>query len=228
MSGFNSMFFSSAVTIFAFLFGCAVQRRFKSPLLNPMIFGIFISIGAISFLKIDYAEYAKDTAFISFLLTPATVCLALPLYEQFELLKKNWLPVLAAIISGVLANGIFIFAAALLFKLGRYDYVSLLPKSITTPIGIAVSSQLSACVPLTVAGICVTGITGNMFGKEFCKLCGINNPIAKGVAMGTASHVIGTAKAMEMGEVEGAFSSLSLIVTGIISVGAINLFAKLM
>ena len=125
-------------------------------------------------------------------------------------------------------NGIFIFAAALLFKLGRYDYVSLLPKSITTPIGIAVSSQLSACVPLTVAGICVTGIAGNMFGKEFCKLCGINNPIAKGVAMGTASHVIGTAKAMEMGEVEGAFSSLSLIVTGIVSVGAINLFAKLM
>ena len=225
---FDTVFFASFVTLFAFLFGCAVKRRFKSPLLNPMIFGIFISIGAITLLKIDYAEYAKDTKFISVLLTPATACLAVPLYEQFELLKRNLTAVLSAIAAGVLTNGIFIFAAAVLFKLGHYDYVSLLPKSITTAIGIAVSEQAGGCVPLTVAAICVTGISGNMFGEEFCKLCGINNRIAKGVAIGTASHVIGTSKAMEMGEVEGAFSSLSLIVTGIISVFAINIFTKLL
>lgn len=228
MTELNSVFLASTITIFAFLFGCIVKKRFKSPLLNPMIFGIFISIGAIVLLKMDYREYAQGTRCISFLLTPATVCLAIPLYEQFELLKKNISAVLTGIISGVIANGLFILLCAVLFKLGHNDYVSLLPKSITTAIGIVMSEQLSGCVPLTVAGICITGITGNMFGEEFCRFCKINNPIAKGVAMGTASHVIGTSKAMEMGEVEGAFSSLSLIVTGIISVGAITLFAKIL
>ena len=228
MNEHNFVFLASTITIFAYLFGCAVKKRFKSPLLNPMIFGIFISIAAILCLKIDYKTYAQGTRCISFLLTPATVCLAIPLYEQFELLKKNISAVLTGIISGVLANGLFILACAIVFKLGHFDYVSLLPKSITTAIGIVMSEQLSGCIPLTVAGICITGITGNMFGEEFCRLCKIKSPIAKGVAIGTASHVIGTSKAMEMGEVEGAFSSLSLIVTGIISVWAISIFAKML
>jgi len=226
MGSLQSLFIGSLITLSAYFFGVAVQKRFKSPLCNPMLFGIGLTIAALCLLKIDYKQYAKTTQIISYFLTPATVCLAIPLYEQFELLKKNAVAVLGGIIAGVFANCLFILACAYLFKLTHYEYISLLPKSITTAIGIVMSDQLSGLIPLTVAAICVTGITGNMFAESFCRICKITDPVAKGIAIGTGSHVIGTAKAMQMGRVEGAFSSLSLIVTGILSVGVITLFAR--
>jgi len=228
MTDINSVFLASVITLSAYFVGVAAAKRWKTPLCNPMLFGIGLTIAAMLVLKMDYRQYTSGARVITYFLTPATVCLAIPLYEQFELMKKNAAAVMCGIVAGVIANCSFILLCAWLFKLTHYDYVSLLPKSITTAIGIVVSEQLAGCIPLTVAGICVTGITGNMFGESFCRICGITEPIAKGIAIGTGSHVIGTAKAMQMGRVEGAFSSLSLIVTGILSVGAITLFAQLL
>lgn len=228
MSEFDSLFAGSVITLLAYFLGVAVQKRLKSPLCNPMLFGIVLTMAGLALLKIDYRQYAASTHVITHFLTPAMVCMAIPLYEQFELLKKNAAAVMGGIIAGVFANCAFILACAYLFSLTHYDYVSLLPKSITTAIGIVMSDQLAGCIPLTVASICITGITGNMFAESFCHICKITDPIAKGVAIGTGSHVIGTAKAMQMGRVEGAFSSLSLIITGILSVGVISLFARLL
>ena len=134
----------------------------------------------------------------------------------------------AGIVSGVLASLCSIFLLALVFRIDYASYVTLLPKSITTAIGMGVSEELGGYVPITVAVIIITGVIGNMFAETVCKMFKINDPIAKGIAIGTSSHAIGTAKAMEMGEVEGAMSSLSIVVSGVLTVICANLFAQLM
>ena len=152
--------------------------------------------------------------------------LAVPLYEQLELLKQNYKAVLAGIVSGVLTSLTCVLAMAALLNLDHAAYVTLLPKSITTAIGMSISEELGGYVPITVAVILVTGILGNMFAEAICKLFKIQEPIAKGIAIGSASHAIGTAKAMELGDIEGAMSSLSIVVSGILTVLGANLFAS--
>lgn len=159
-------------------------------------------------------------------MTPATICLAVPLYEQFELLRKNYRAVLAGIFSGVLTSLCSILILAKLFRLDHASYVTLLPKSITTAIGMGVSGELGGYVPITVAVIIVTGVIGNMFAETICRVFRIRDPIAKGIAIGTSSHAVGTAKAMEMGDVEGAMSSLSIVVSGILTVIFANIFSQ--
>ena len=192
-----------------------------------MIFGIFISIGAISFLKIDYAEYAKDTAFISFLLTPATVCLAVPLYEQLELLKKNFWAIILGIFAGALTSAVSIFVLCFVLKLPKEMLATLLPKTVTTAIGMGVSAELGGYVTITVATIVVTGILGNVLADVFFRLFKITNPIAQGIALGTSAHAMGTAKAHELGQIQGAMSGLSIVITGIFTVILAPLFAGL-
>ena len=165
---------------------------------------------------------------MSWLLTPATVCLAIPLYEQLELLKKNWAAVAAGIVSGVLTSLATVFVLALLFGLNHQEYVTLLPKSITTAIGMGVSEELGGYVTITVAVIVITGVLGNILGELVCRIFGIKEPIAKGLALGTSAHAIGTAKAMELGEIEGAMSSLSIAVAGVITVVGASIFANLL
>ena len=148
-------------------------------------------------------------------MTPATVCLAIPLYEQWQLLKKNWKAVMFGILAGTLTSGVTVFMLAKFMSLSHTEYVTLLPKSITTAIGMGLSEELGGYVTITVAVIVVTGVVGNMFGELVCKLFRITHPIAKGLAFGSSSHAIGTAKAMELGEIEGAMSSLAIAVTGI-------------
>ena len=160
------------------------------------------------------------------MLTPATVCLAIPLYEQIELLKHNVKAIMAGIISGVLTSLISVFAMAAVFGFSHEEYVTLLPKSITTAIGMGVSDELGGIVTITVAVIIVTGIFGNVIGEHVCRLFRIEEPVAKGIAMGSASHAIGTAKAMEMGEIEGAMSSLSIAVAGLLTVVGASVFAQ--
>lgn len=161
-------------------------------------------------------------------MTPATVCLAIPLYEQLELLKKNWAAVAAGIVSGVLTSLATVFVLALLFGLNHQEYVTLLPKSITTAIGMGVSEELGGYVTITVAVIVITGVLGNILGELVCRIFGIKEPIAKGLALGTSAHAIGTAKAMELGEIEGAMSSLSIAVAGVITVVGASIFANLL
>ena len=162
------------------------------------------------------------------MLTPATICLAVPLYEQIGLLKKNYKAIIIGIIAGVLTSLTSVLLLVLLFRLEYASYVTLLPKSITTAIGMGVSEELGGYVPITVAVIIVTGVIGNMLAETVCKVFKINDPVAKGIAIGSSSHAIGTAKAMEMGDVEGAMSSLSIVVSGILTVIGANIFAGFM
>lgn len=159
------------------------------------------------------------------MLTPATVCLAVPLYQKLELLKQNWKAILAGILSGVLTALVCVLAMSVMFGLSHQEYVTFLPKSITTAIGMGVSEELGGSVTLTVAVIIISGVLGNVFAPAVCRLFRIKEPIAKGIAIGSASHAIGTAKAMEMGEVEGAMSSLSIAVSGLLTVIGASIFA---
>ena len=163
--------------------------------------------------------------FISWFLTPATVCLAIPLYEQWQLLKDNFKAVLFGIVSGVIASLATVFVLAKFMGLTHEEYVTLLPKSITTAIGMGVSDELGGYVTITVAVIIITGVLGNIFGELICRLFRITEPISKGLAIGSASHAIGTAKAMELGEVEGAMSSLAIAVAGVLTVIGATIFS---
>ena len=152
---------------------------------------------------------------------------SVPLYEQLTLLKKNFKAVAAGILSGTVASLGSVYLLARLFQLNHEQYVTLLPKSITTAIGMGVSQELGGVVTITVAVIIITGILGNVIAEGICRLFRIQEPIAKGLALGTASHAIGTAKAMEMGPVEGAMSSLAIAVAGLLTVLGASVFAGL-
>lgn len=221
----EAVYFGVFLTLFSYQIGLAVKKKFKSGLFNPLLISIILVMGILSVLKIDYATYYEGARYISYLLTPATICLAVPLYEQFELLKRNYKAVLLGITSGVLTSLCCVLVLAMLFQMNHTDYVTLLPKSITTAIGMVVSEELGGHVAVTVAVIIITGVLGNMIAETVCRVFKITEPIAKGIAIGTASHAIGTSKAMEIGEVEGAMSSLSIVVAGIMTVVAANVFA---
>ena len=174
---------------------------------------------------ISYDDYNQGAQYLSYLLTPATVCLAVPLYQQLNLLKKNLKAVAAGILSGVLTSILSVLGLSYLFGLSHDMYVTLLPKSITTAIGMGVSEELGGIVTITVAVIIITGVLGNMIADVVYRVFRIKEPVAKGLALGTASHAIGTAKAMEMGPVEGAMSSLAIAVAGLLTVIFASVFA---
>ena len=222
----TSVFFGMFITLLSYGIGAALKKKLRLPVFNPLLVAIILTILFLSLFRVDYEAYNEGAKYISFLLTPATICLAVPLYEQFELLRKNYRAVLAGIFSGVLTSLCSILILARLFRLDHASYVTLLPKSITTAIGMGVSGELGGYVPITVAVIIVTGVIGNMFAETICRVFRIRDPIAKGIAIGTSSHAVGTAKAMEMGDVEGAMSSLSIVVSGILTVFFANIFSQ--
>lgn len=224
----NSVFWGAAISLLAYEFGLLLKKKFKMAIFNPLLIAIFCVIGILAVLGVDYPKYNEGGKYLSYLLTPATVCLAVPLYEQLSLLKKNLKAVAAGIISGVLASLVSVFLLAKMFQLSHEQYVTLLPKSITTAIGMGVSEELGGIVTITVAVIIITGVLGNMIGELVCKIFRIQDPIAKGLALGTSAHAIGTAKAMELGEVEGAMSSLAIAVAGLLTVIAASVFAGFM
>lgn len=224
----NSVFFGAVISLLAYEAGLLLKRKFKLALFNPLLIAILCVMGALSVLGVDYETYNEGGKYISYLLTPATVCLAVPLYRQMELLKKNLKAVALGILSGVLASMGSVFVLAKLFGLSHEEYVTLLPKSITTAIGMGVSEELGGIVTITVAVIIITGVLGNVIADIVCKTAKIQEPVAKGLALGTSAHAIGTAKAMEMGEVEGAMSSLAIAVAGLLTVITASVFAGLM
>lgn len=221
----NSVFFGAFISLAAYEVGLILKKKFKMAVFNPLLIAILCVMGALSLLNVDYEAYNEGGKYISYLLTPATVCLAVPLYEQLTLLRKNLKAVAAGILSGVLTSLVSVFLLAVLFGFNHEQYVTLLPKSITTAIGMGVSEELGGIVTITVAVIIITGVLGNMAAELIYKLCRIHDPIARGLALGTSAHAIGTAKAMELGEVEGAMSSLAIVVAGILTVAAASVFA---
>ena len=221
----NSLFFGAAISLIAYEAGLLLKRKFKMAIFNPLLIAIIAVIAVLCLLHIDYDTYNQSGQYISYLLTPATVCLAVPLYQQMELLKKNLKAVIIGIVSGVLASLVSVLILAKLFSLSHEQYVTLLPKSITTAIGMGVSEGI---VTITVAVIIITGVLGNMIAETVIKLARIEEPIAKGLALGTSAHAIGTAKAMELGEIEGAMSSLAIAVAGLLTVVGASVFAQFM
>lgn len=223
----NSLFFGITLTLGAYIIGVILKKKFIFFIFNPLLIAIAICITLLVISGIEYEKYNSGAQYISFLLTPATVCLAIPLYEQLQLLRKNFIAIFIGIASGVITSGITIFLMSLLFKLGHTQYVTLFPKSITTAIGIGLSQELEGYIAITVAAIMITGLFGNIAGEALCKILHIKHPIAKGIAIGTASHVMGTSKAMEMGNIEGAMSSLSVAVAGCMTVASAIIFENL-
>ena len=221
----NSAYFGVTVSLIGYGAGIMLKKKFKYAFLNPLLISIIFVIGVVMLCGVDYESYENSAQYLSYLLTPATVCLAVPLYQQMTLLKKNLAAVACGILAGVLASLGSVLLLAFLFGLEHDVYVTLLPKSITTAIGMGVSEELGGLVTITVAVIIVTGVIGNVIGEAVCKLFRIYEPIAKGLALGTSSHAIGTAKALEMGEVEGAMSSLALAVARLQTVIGSSVFA---
>lgn len=221
----NSVYFGVAVSLVGYVIGVQLKKKFKLAVLNPLMISIIFVVGVVLLFKLDYPSYKKQAEILNYLLTPATIALAIPLYQQLSLLRKNLLAVICGIISGVFASMSSVLAMSVLFSLSHEDFVTLLPKSITTAIGMGVSEELGGIQTITVAVIIVTGVLGNVIGEGVCKLFRITEPISRGLALGTSAHAIGTAKALEMGEIEGAMSSLSIAVAGLLTVVFASFYA---
>lgn len=221
----NSVYFGVAISLVGYVIGVQLKKKFKLAVLNPLMISIIFVVGVVLLFKLDYPSYKKQAEILNYLLTPATIALAIPLYQQLSLLRKNLLAVICGIISGVFASMSSVLAMSVLFSLSHEDFVTLLPKSITTAIGMGVSEELGGIQTITVAVIIVTGVLGNVIGEGVCKLFRITEPISRGLALGTSAHAIGTAKALEMGEIEGAMSSLSIAVAGLLTVVFASFYA---
>ena len=221
----SSIFFGVFISLGAYGIGLWLRRKTGSALANPLLVSIILVCAFLLLTGTSYETYCEGSQFISYLLTPATVCLAVPLYEQFQLLRRNPRAIMAGIVAGTLASLSSVLLLSLVARVSHESYVTLLPKSIATAIGLGVSEQLGGIVPVTVVSIVITGVLGNVFAEQFLRLIRVHHPIARGIAIGTATHAVGTARAMEMGQIEGAMSVLSTVVAGLLTVILAPLFA---
>ncbi len=230
MNGFlsASSFFGAALSLLAYMIGLRLRERTKWSVCNPLLVSIILTMAALLTLRIDYGVYNISAKYLSWLLTPTTICLAIPLYRKLKLLRDNLFAILGGIVSGVVTSMGSVWLLSLAFGLDHTLYVTLLPKSITTAIGMGVSEELGGVTTITVAVIILTGVLGSIIAPLVCRLCRITDPVARGIAIGTSSHAIGTTKALELGETEGAMSSLSICVAGVITVVFAGLFAGLL
>ena len=223
----DSVFFGVFISVVTYEIGALIKRKWNVAIFNPLLISIALIIVFLILFDVDYDTYDFGAQYLSYFLTPATVALAVPLYEQIEPLKNNWKAIIAGIFSGALTSALCVLILSIVMGLDHKQYVTLLPKSITTAIGMGLSDELGGIVTITVAVIVVTGVIGNMFAEQICKLFHITDPVAKGIAIGSSSHAMGTAKAMEMGEIEGAMSSLSIAVSGLLTVVVSLIFAQI-
>lgn len=223
----DTLFFGMIISLLGYEAGIFLKKKFHSALFNPLLIAVVLVILVLKIFDIQYDTYLEGAKYLSYLLTPSTICLAIPLYRQILLLKNNLKAILIGVTSGVIASMGSVFCLAKLFRFSHEQYVTMLPKSITTAIGMGVSEEMGGIVTITVASIIITGILGNMIAESVCRIFHITEPVAKGLAMGTSSHAIGTARAMEMGEIEGAMSSLAIVVAGLLTVVLISGFASL-
>lgn len=210
--------FGIILTIIAFEIGIFINNKWRNPLLNPILIATVLIIGFLTVTGIEYETYKVGGDYISFFLGPVTVLLAVPLYKQIQSLKRFWFPILAGITVGSATSVICVIVCAKMFSLSKTLMLSLTPKSITIPMGSVFSEQIGGIPSITIVSIVITGITGAVTAPLVCRYFRIKNPVAQGVAIGTASHALGTTKAMEIGEIQGAMSSLSIGVAGVITV----------
>lgn len=224
----SSVFFGVFLCLFSYEIGIFFKNKTKLAIFNPLLISIFLVIGFLLVFRIDIDAFSTSSKYLNYLLTPATVCLAVPLYEKLELLKSNLKAILAGILSGAVTSLSCILVMSLLFNIGREHYITLLPKSITTAIGMGLSEELGGYPTITAAVIVITGVFGNVISPLVYRLFHITDPIAQGIGLGSSSHAAGTAKAMEMGEIQGAMSSLSIAVSGLLTVVLAGIYANFM
>ena len=224
----TSLYFGMAVSVGSYLAASWLKKKTGWAILNPLLISSLMVLAVLSIFRIDYQVYNNGAKYLSYLLTPATVCLAIPLYKQLELLKQYFPAVIGAICAGVAASAVSVFFMVKVMGLGHEHYVTLLPKSITTAIGMGVSEEAGGIVTLTVIAIIITGVLGSVVSETVFCLMGIRHPVAKGLALGTSAHAVGTSKALELGEVEGAMSSLAIAVAGLLTVVGASVFAQFM
>ena len=210
--------FGLGLSLGAFELGKLIQKKCKNPAANPLLIAIVLVIAVLQIFHIPYEDYEEGGKLISIFLGPATICLAVTVYRQVRILKANVLPILVGTAVGSAASILTVIGLCYLFRLDQVFHVSLIPKSVTTPIAMEISRAQNGIVPVTVAAVVLTGILGAIISPLLIRVCRIKNPVTAGVAIGTSSHVIGTSKAVELGEVEGAMSSISLVTSGLITV----------
>lgn len=220
----ESLFFGFALSLGSYWLGTVIQQKVKHPLCNPLLLSMIFCIVFLKLTNVTYETFNYGGKYINYLLTPTTVCLAVPLYRQFQVLKDNLAAVLTSIIAGAVSCILVAAGIAFVLRLDRPLMLSLLPKSITTAIAMGLSEEIGGMPAITVMVVIMTGVFGNMIAQMLFKLLHIEEPVAQGLACGTGAHAIGTAKAMEMGEIQGAMSSLSVVVAGIITVVAVPVF----
>jgi predicted murein hydrolase (TIGR00659 family) len=214
----SSPLFGIILSLIAFEIGLFLYRKTKFPLFNPLLIAIVIVLSVLLLFKIDYSNFEEGGKFINMFLGPATVVLAVPLYKQITLLKKHAIPITVGILVGSSVGIASIIVLSYYIGLDGTLIKSLLAKSVTTPIGMEISKSLNGIVPVTVIAIIISGIAGSIVGPTVCKIFKIKNELAVGISLGTAAHAVGTSKALEIGETEGAMSSLSIGLAGIMTV----------
>ena len=214
----NNMFFGIFISLIAFEIGLFIYKKTKLPIFNPLLTATILIIYFLKIFNIDFDTYNNGGQFINIFLGPATIVLAVPLYKKLNLLKENFLPIFSGILVGSLVSVLSVISIATFLGLDNSLTVSLLSKSVTTPIGIEITNSLGGSSSITVLAIVLSGIIGAIVGPTVFKVLKINNPISRGVSLGTASHAVGTSKALEIGEQEGAMSSLSIGVAGLVTV----------
>ena len=210
-------YFGIVLTILAYWTGVKLQKKTGLVLCNYMLVAVALLVAVLTVFHIPYEAYYQGGSIIDMFLGPATACMAVTIYSKWDLLRKNWLPVLAGCLAGVVTSMGSILIMCRLFGLDKAMTVSLLPKSVTTPIATVISEGHGGIVSVTVAAVMVTGILGNLVAPFLVKLFRIHDPLAVGLGIGACSHAVGTAKALEMGETEGAMGGLAIGLCGIIT-----------
>lgn len=209
--------FPVVLTLTAFRIGQLCQKKWPHPLCNPTLIAMILVVLFLLATGMDTQAYSAGAKYLSWLMTPATICLAIPMYEQFQILRRSLAAVVVGVAAGSLACLVFLLAGGILLSLEPQIVVSFLPKSVTTAIGVPLSELFGGLGALTTAAIIVTGILGSMLGSSLCRMLRITDPVAQGVAFGTSAHVIGTSRAGELSPLAGAAGSLSLVVAGLLT-----------
>ncbi len=221
------LYFAVAFNLIFYMFGVWLNKKLPHPVVNPLLISVILVIAFLMIFKVDYAVYEKGADYLTYFLTPATICFAVPLYKQFQVLKENSVAVIAGVISGCLVHGAVIIGLGCLFQVDKVLIKSLLPKSVTTAIAIASTTEIGGIAGVTVVGTIVAGLMGAIAGPAILKIFRIKEPIAKGLGIGAASHAIGTSKMIEAGEVEAAMSSLAIVVNGVLTVVVVPILVSI-
>lgn len=213
-----SPLFGILLSIAAFAIGLWIQKKTGLVFCNPLILAIVMIIAVLTIFKIPYESYDKGGSVINMLLAPATACLAVSIYTKIQVLKKHWLPILVGCTAGSFTSMLSVYGMCRLFHLDQQVTYALLPKSVTTPIAISIAQSHDGFVPITVIAVIFTGILGSMLAPVLIRVFRVKDPVAAGLAIGSCSHAVGTSKALEIGETEGAMSGLAIGICGIVTV----------